>query len=120
MRKVGVGVAALFIGAALCLTACSSGMVSAQGTWGDRGETAKPYLELAKGGVLMGSDGCNQLHGSWEQSGTTVKFGPIASTLMACEGVDTWLSKAASAKVAGSTMTVYNSAHASIGTLRKD
>ena len=64
------------------------------------------YLELAEDGGLTGSDGCNQLTGSWEVDGTEVDFGDLAATMMACEDVDTWLSGAESATVDGDEMTV--------------
>lgn len=47
---------------------------------------AKAYLEFADGKVT-GSDGCNRLSGSAEISGDVITFGPIASTKMACPGV---------------------------------
>ena len=73
-----------------------------------RRRTPKPpvYLELAEDGALTGSDGCNQLTGTWEVDGTEVEFGDLAATMMACEDVDTWLSGAESATVDGDEMTV--------------
>jgi hypothetical protein len=38
---------------------------------------------------------------------------------MACEGVDTWLADAASAKIDGKTLTVLGTSGDSIGTLTK-
>ena len=35
-------------------------------------------------GAVYGRSGCNRYRGAWKQDGTTVKFGPIASTMMAC------------------------------------
>lgn len=46
----------------------------------------KAYLEFADGKVT-GSDGCNRLSGSAVVSGDVITFGPIASTKMACPGM---------------------------------
>ena len=107
--------------AALALAGCSpaasaSGDADAAGTWGKNGDNA-PQLVLGDDGKLSGTDGCNRLMGSWELEGDTVKFGQVASTLMACEGVDTWLSALDSATVSGDTMTVLDSGGKKIGTL---
>ena len=39
--------------------------------------------------------------------------------MMACEGVDTWLSKAATGNVSGDTMTVLDDGGSTIGTLKR-
>lgn len=46
----------------------------------------KAYLEFADGKVT-GSDGCNRISGSATIAGDMITFGPIASTKMACPGV---------------------------------
>lgn len=33
---------------------------------------------------VSGRSGCNRFSGSWQQTGAAVKFGPLASTRMAC------------------------------------
>lgn len=33
---------------------------------------------------VAGRSGCNRFTGGWQQNGATVKFGPLASTMMAC------------------------------------
>lgn len=33
---------------------------------------------------VYGRSGCNRFTGSWQQNGVNVKFGPMASTMMAC------------------------------------
>ncbi len=48
---------------------------------------AKAYLEFADGKV-HGSDGCNRLSGSAVIQGDVITFGPIATTKMACPGVE--------------------------------
>ncbi|KAB7647879.1 META domain-containing protein [Polymorphobacter fuscus] len=35
--------------------------------------------------VVYGAGGCNRYRGSWQQTGATVKFGPLAGTMMMCE-----------------------------------
>lgn len=49
---------------------------------------SKAYLQF-EDGKLSGSDGCNQLTGPATVRGDTITFGEIASTKMACPGVDT-------------------------------
>ena len=114
LAVVGAGVAPV-----VALAGCSSSAVSAAGTWGTPSSQGKPYLELKTGGALSGSDGCNRLTGTWTQSGDDVTFGHLASTLIACQGVDTWLSKAHSATIKGSTMRVLDDDKQDIGTLTK-
>jgi heat shock protein HslJ len=91
------------------------------GTWGSTDER-EPNLVFADDGELTGTDGCNRLVGSWSLDGDTVVFSDIASTLMACEGVDTWLSGAASASlVAGDDdeLRVFDDTDSEIGTLER-
>ena len=35
--------------------------------------------------MVFGASGCNRFRGGWQQTGATVKFGPLAGTMMACE-----------------------------------
>jgi len=115
--------------AGTALTACSS---SSGGSSGDAlkssdvtGQWAepnsKPLVDLtfdAKGSV-SGSDGCNQMNGSWKIEGSKVEFGPFSATMMACGDVDTWLSGASSATIDGTTMSVLDDKDKKIGTLEK-
>ena len=89
------------------------------GVWGEPDTEGKPYLELGVDQSVAGSDGCNRLMGQWRPDGDTVSFGQLASSMMFCEGVDTWLSGAATATLSGSTMTVRNVAGDEIGTLTR-
>ncbi|MGL4543328.1 MAG: META domain-containing protein [Polymorphobacter sp.] len=34
---------------------------------------------------VFGNGGCNRFSGGWSQNGSTIKLGPLASTMMACE-----------------------------------
>ncbi|MBP2412719.1 heat shock protein HslJ [Arthrobacter stackebrandtii] len=121
--------AALAGGLLLALTISSCGATTGPvGTWGDGYNTDKqPYLELAlaadqdasfeQAGFISGSDGCNRLSGQWFYAQGELKFQNLGGTLMQCEGVDTWLSKAATAKVDGDTLTVHDATGAELGTL---
>lgn len=35
--------------------------------------------------VVFGTGGCNRLRGGWQQTGSTIKLGPLAGTMMMCE-----------------------------------
>lgn len=104
----------------LALSGCGASAGSSLiGVWGDPSATRMPSLELREDRSFSGTDGCNRLVGTWKVSGDRIEFGPIASTLMACEGVDTWLVGAATATVDGSTMTVKDQGGKAIGTLER-
>ena len=110
--------------AAGALTACAAhpGGGDAADPVGTRGDTAtrtEPSLVLADDGGLTGTDGCNRLVGSWTADGANVTFSQVASTRMACEGVDDWLSGLATAVVSGDTLTVSDASGAEIGTLER-
>ncbi|WP_394554044.1 META domain-containing protein [Agromyces sp. MMS24-JH15] len=119
-RAVILGVGAVV--AAIALSGCggsSGGGIDVVGTWGDP-TTGEPYLSLAEDGTLTGSDGCNRLAGGWElDEADQIEFGDVASTLMACEGVDTWLSGLDVATVSGTTMTILSDDGAEIGRLER-
>lgn len=69
---------------------------------------------------LRGSDGCNRLFGSWTAGPDhVVTFSPVGSTRMACPGVDTWLSRMASAHVDGDALHVSDESDVAIGTLQR-
>ena len=92
---------------------------AAAGTWGDAHHTTQPSLELAEDGTLSGTDGCNQLSGQWTENGVDLTFENVASTMMACADVDTWLSALDTATIDGSTMTVHDESGKDIGTLER-
>lgn len=35
--------------------------------------------------VVFGTGGCNRFRGGWQQTGTAIKLGPLAGTMMMCE-----------------------------------
>lgn len=74
---------------------------------------------LEQGGKLSGTDGCNRLTGGWVQDGEVVTFGEIASTMMACADVDTWLMDLNTARIDGDTLRVSDSSGVEIGSLTK-
>jgi heat shock protein HslJ len=92
---------------------------AAAGTWGDAADSTEPSLELAEDGTLSGTDGCNQLSGQWVENGVELTFENVASTMMACADVDTWLSALDTASIDGSTMTVFDESGDEIGTLAR-
>ncbi|MGO3796221.1 MAG: META domain-containing protein [Pauljensenia sp.] len=95
------------------------GSVDPVGTWGSTAAQS-PNLTFTADGNVSGTDGCNRLTGSWQADGDTVEFGAIASTMMACVDVDTWLSGAKSATVDGDSMVVKDEGGTEIGTLERD
>ncbi len=113
-------VLALAFSLAGCTAATPSGPApaGAVGTWGVEAE-GEPQLVLAEDGTLSGTDGCNRLTGSWTAEGQTIDFGQVASTMMFCEGVDTWLLDLDTATVSGSTLTVLNADGVEIGSLQR-
>ena len=96
------------------------GSVDPVGVGGDTSDTTAPSLDLADDGSFSGTDGCNQLNGSWTvDEADHVQFEDVASTMMACEDVDTWLAGLTEATVADDTMTVLGQDGNEIGTLER-
>lgn len=111
---------------ALTLAGCGSsgdgpadGGADPVGTWGAGGE-GQPQIELTEDGAFAGTDGCNQIGGTWEADGSALTFGPVRSTMMFCDGVDDWLSGMSSATIDATTMTVLDEGGTEIGTLTRD
>jgi heat shock protein HslJ len=77
------------------------------GKWVESDAEGAPFLSISADGTYSGNDGCNNFTGAWTTSddGAT-EFGPAAITLMACEGVDQWLSRATLGRVVGAVMTL--------------
>ncbi|MFJ5956134.1 META domain-containing protein [Paenarthrobacter sp. NPDC092416] len=100
------------------LSGCVGATSPFVGAWGDTNDAKQPSLELMSDGSASGTDGCNRLVGSWSEDGKTVSFGGFSSTRMACEGVDTWLSNAATAKIQeDGKLAVFGQGGTQIGTL---
>ncbi|MGJ3190465.1 META domain-containing protein [Paenarthrobacter sp. FR1] len=110
-------VAAAFVAVAL-LAGCAGSSSPFVGVWGDTSDTKQPSLDLKADGNATGTDGCNRLIGSWKEDAKTITFGGFASSRMACEGVDTWLSNAATAKIQeDGKLAVFGQDGSQIGTL---
>ncbi|SDZ08637.1 META domain-containing protein [Herbiconiux ginsengi] len=90
------------------------------GTWSsDAQQGAEVFLTFTDGKVT-GKDGCNNLMGSWSAgAGGSIVLSGLASTMMYCEGVDTWLSKAVGLTLDGRTAVVVDDTGTSIGTLTR-
>ncbi|MGP5723361.1 META domain-containing protein [Corynebacterium casei] len=91
-------------------------MDSYEGAWGTD-EPGQPHLQLVADGTVTGTDGCNRLMGKWTLEEDIIHFKQMVSTMMYCEGVDTWLSGAASAKAHGDSLLVFGRGGVEIGTL---
>lgn len=52
--------------------------------WGPIDGPEDQFVAFKSGGEVLGSGGCNNFFGTFEQSGRLVTFGPLASTKMAC------------------------------------
>jgi heat shock protein HslJ len=108
---------------ALAMTACSSpgdagspaeGVI---GSWGSE-EAGEPNLTFGQDGAVSGSDGCNHLAGNWVRTEDgRIATDNLATTLMACDDVDTWLSGIALAEVDGDRLVVTNAEGEQLGTL---
>lgn len=90
----------------------------AAGLWGSQ-EQGQPWLELSAQGKLAGSDGCNNLMSNWSQEAEKISFTPIASTMMYCHGVHTWLAAADHATIEDGTLLVFDATDQQIGTLKR-
>jgi len=113
---LGVGIAAL-----LLLAGCTGGGAAQAviGTWGDGTDADEPHLVFSDDGRVAGSDGCNSLTGSWKADGDAILVSDVASTLMACPDVDTWLGGIARATLSESDdqLTILDDAGTEIGSL---
>ena len=88
------------------------------GVWGMQDTEGVVSLDLADDGTVSGTDGCNHMTGTWEQDGDQVAFGPWATTRMACQSVDTWLSESVKATVQGENLVFADEFGIEIGTLQ--
>ncbi|WP_125099147.1 META domain-containing protein [Leucobacter chromiireducens] len=108
--------------ATLLLAACSSTAASVAGAWGEPDTQGRPSLTFTPkdgeaGGDYGGNDGCNVLGGSYTEKDGTIDLGVMVSTMMFCEGVDTWLSQGHSAKLDGNSLVVFDESGKQIGSL---
>ncbi|MEU8704323.1 META domain-containing protein [Streptomyces sp. NPDC048565] len=75
--------AAPLVGTAWKVTALVSGSTATSLPAGTKG---KAHLTFGKDGSVAGNLGCNSFHGKAKVSGSTLTFGPLASTKMMCAG----------------------------------
>ena len=113
----------------LALSACASGLNSPSilGTWkltaygpADSPTPAVPDAEASlafnSDGTVTGNGGCNGLGGDYKVNGDQITFGPIMSTLMACDGprmeqedaVHQVMTETANFQIGGNTLTITN------------
>ncbi len=108
--------------ATLTLSACASPAATgtAVGSWGNAKATTEPSLEFTQDGEYSGTDGCNRVHGSYtEKPDGTVDLGAMLSTMMACEGVDTWLIQAQTGEIKNDVLTLRDEGGKQIGELKR-
>ena len=80
MRRVVLILAVLAMSAA---SALASSRVLVESEWVPE-NTTKTFLQFKADGVVSGVGGCNRFSGTYEVSEATLRFGPLASTRMAC------------------------------------
>ena len=120
MRKTFVQVVLVTLALTALLSGCASSSQpdSVVGSWGST-QHGKPGLVIKADGSFSGTDGCNRMTGTGSIEGSSIVFGTIATTLMACEGVDTWLSRASRGLAGPHTLTIYDATGSVIGTLNE-
>ena len=88
------------------------------GYWVESATPAAPFLSIQADGTYSGNDGCNVIVGGWEQADDeAILFTHGVSTLMACEGVDTWLNQAVKGRVRAGVMTLESAEGTVLGQL---
>lgn len=116
----------LAAGLSACATATTASRPLAGTRWVYGPERAHNTPELQfSDGRLSGSTGCNRLMGSYKSDGSTVTWGPIATTLMACSDPDnpereviTMLNAAKSARVEGQELILRDASGKELGRYR--
>jgi len=88
------------------------------GYWIEKAGSEKPFLAISANRSFSGNDGCNNIFGSWTAaSDGSVQFIHVGTTLMACEGVDQWLSTLAMGRLQGGVLTIQSADGTVIGQL---
>ncbi len=97
MKKIILMMISLLVLAGLMLTACAGNVTNSPvGDWKlvSYGSTASPTpaaagvdtsITFASNDQVSGNVGCNSFSGDYSVNGSQITFGPIISTLMACE-----------------------------------
>jgi heat shock protein HslJ len=88
------------------------------GYWVESRTPNAPFLSIAADGTFSGNDGCNVLTGKWAAlNDESTEFTDVATTRMACENVDQWLSRLALGRVVAGVMTLQSADGTVIGQL---
>jgi heat shock protein HslJ len=74
-----------------------------QGLSGTQLGTGVPTINFGTDGTVSGSAGCNTFNGTYTVDGSSITFGPLASTKMACPVADMAVETAFLAGLAGAT-----------------
>lgn len=92
------------------------------GRWLPENGPDRAFVELRDNGDLAGHDGCNRFGGEhWSLEGDVVTTsGTRVSTLMACDGVDTWVGRAVSFRWDDGTLRATGPDGAELGLLLTD
>jgi len=117
-RPLRLTLAAIIVAGTFALSGCSPSGSPFTGSWGSTA-SGQPHLTITADNAFTGSDGCNDLAGKGTVSGDTYTFGPFASTLKACDGVNPWLSRAHTAKISDDELVIYANGGQKVGTLAK-
>ncbi|PQZ87750.1 META domain-containing protein [Arthrobacter sp. MYb227] len=90
------------------------------GAWG-REERGQASLEFVLEDFrVSGSDGCNRIFGSWElKADGSVELKQMASTMMFCQDIDTWISDATTVTVVDAKLVVSNAEATVLGSLER-
>lgn len=128
----------------LLLTSCASGnpgdtrVFEPDTTWGTPDAPGEPWItfgpmgpygvehedgivEKGEVGEFVGSDGCNSLGGKYSYMSSMASIeGPMTTTEMWCEGVDTWLAGFSQAEIEGDELVVYGGEGEEIGRLPRN
>lgn len=90
------------------------------GAWSVGGSGDRPNLQLEAGSILFGHDGCNPFTGTWsygDEPEPMILLSVSPDGDAVCDGVDTWLSHAASAMLEGGKLVINGPEGTPIGVL---
>ncbi|MDR6866702.1 heat shock protein HslJ [Microbacterium resistens] len=97
-------------------TSSGSGGLGLDATWQST-QPGTPFLSFRADGSFNGSDGCNDLVGTYTREGDLLTLAPGLTTLKGCVGVDSWLRAADTATITDGGLQVFNAEGAAIGVL---
>ncbi|MYM20391.1 META domain-containing protein [Brevibacterium sp. 5221] len=88
------------------------------GTWGSD-EKSHPYLTFSADGRVEGTDGCNGIFTSYEQTNDGAELEPYISTRRACVGIDPWLKDVTRVAMNGDELVAYSGSDR-LGVLKRE